>query len=844
MVAAMTTTGAPPPALDDTPAPERPDGDDPPKPSRPTRIERIWAALCRVPLEGWISLGVVAIATGFVLAQLQPELLVRNTTPAGGDMGAHVWGPAYLRDHLLPHGRLTGWTPDWYGGFPAYQFYMVVPTLLILALDVVLPYGIAFKLVTVLGVLSMPVAAWVFGKLSGLRFPAPALFAVASVLFLFDRTYTIYGGNVASTLAGEFAFSISLSVALVYMGVVAKGLATAADDPVGRGRYRWLAALLLGITALCHLIPAIFALVATVAFVLVRPTKASLRWILPVVPVGAAVSAFWVLPFWWQRAYVNDMGWEKLTVRPEGQPLIHWSGLFGDGSAGFLADLGKHLVPEDLRWVVLLAVVGAVLSVVRRQRAGVALLLMSLVWIAAFIWLPQGRLWNARLLPFLYLGYFFLAAIAVSETGRSLAAVAGRWVGSTQGAAEGHRTTRWVRAGTAGFGLAMVLLVAGIPLSVLPLGERGNDGVYRWGPITTADRSFIPDWARWNYTGYEGKPSYREYHDVVQTMAALGQERGCGRAMWEYETELDRYGTPMALMLLPHWTDGCIGSMEGLYFESSASTPYHFLNQSELSAAPSRAMRDLDYGPLDIDLGVQHLQLLGVRYYMAFSDAAVEAADEHPDLTPVAASAPWTIYEVAGTEQVVPLENEPAVLEGIDHEGRAWLEPASDWYLDPEQWDTFLAADGPATWQRIAEGEEPAVRPVEAVEVTDIRTDDDSISFHVSEPGTPVLVRTSYFPNWHASGADGPWRVAPNLMVVVPTDTDVTLQYGYEPVDWIAWIITAAGLLGVVLLWRADRRNAAHGPVTDTPPQSVLVVESAPLTASSDTRSDRGAGEP
>ena len=28
-------------------------------------------------------------------------------------------------------------------------------------------------------------------------------------------------------------------------------------------------------------------------------------------------------------------------------------------------------------------------------------------------------------------------------------------------------------------------------------------------------------------------------------------------------------------------------SMEGLYFEASATTPYHFLLQSELSASPS-----------------------------------------------------------------------------------------------------------------------------------------------------------------------------------------------------------------------------------------------------------------
>ena len=83
-----------------------------------------------------VDVVVVAACVVFVLWQLQPELLLRNSTPAGGDMGAHVWGPAYLRDHLLPHGQVAGWTKDWYAGFPAYQFYMVVPSLLIVLLNV------------------------------------------------------------------------------------------------------------------------------------------------------------------------------------------------------------------------------------------------------------------------------------------------------------------------------------------------------------------------------------------------------------------------------------------------------------------------------------------------------------------------------------------------------------------------------------------------------------------------------------------------------------------------------------------------------------------------------------
>src|SRR5687767_2226093 len=156
---------------------------------------------------------VVAGASAFVFWQLEPSLLFADTTPAGGDMGAHVRGPAYLRDHLLPDGRLTGWTPDWYARFPWLVFYFPIPSLLIVALDVFLPYGVAFKLVSVLGLVTLPIAAWAFGKLSNLHRPAPACLAVATLPFLFDRSFTIYGGNIPSTLAGEFAFSISLSLA-------------------------------------------------------------------------------------------------------------------------------------------------------------------------------------------------------------------------------------------------------------------------------------------------------------------------------------------------------------------------------------------------------------------------------------------------------------------------------------------------------------------------------------------------------------------------------------------------------------------------------------------------------
>ena len=77
-----------------------------------------------------------------------------------------------------------------------------------------------------------------------------------------------------------------------------------------------------------------------------------------------------------------------------------------------------------------------------------------------------------------------------------------------------------------------------------------------------------------------------------------------------------------------------------------------------------------------------------------------------------------------------------------------------------------------------------------------------SISFDVSEPGVPVLVKASYFPNWQVTGADHIYRSVPNFMIVVPTANHVELHFGRAGVDYLAWFLTFVGIAGVVLLFR------------------------------------------
>ncbi|HET9770779.1 MAG TPA: 6-pyruvoyl-tetrahydropterin synthase-related protein [Acidimicrobiia bacterium] len=774
------------------------------------------------PRERWIGFATVAVAALYIWFTLQPDLLLANTTTNGGDTGAHVWWPAYLRDHILPKWRLTGWTPDWYAGFPGGFFYFPLPSLLIVALDVLLPYNVAFKLVTVLGPVMLPVGAYSFARGIGARWPAPPLFAVATLPFLFYTGYTIWGGNLASTLAGEFSFTIALALGLFFLGALARAL----DERQGLA----VAAALLAATVMSHLIVAVFVAVGAVVIWLQRRPIRNLRPAVAVAGVAFLVTAIWTLPLVFRLGYTTDMGWTK---EPPMGP-------------------NNNLLPDDLRWAFVLGAAGALAGLVLRRRGTIGLFAMAAIFGVAFVVMPESRLWNARLMPFYYLMVLFLAATAVAELVVLLARAApgiGRAIwyavstpepdapelpavdpsaepvfGPPEPLPQPAPTTRSAVPPPPGAADWRRFVAGSVAAAIALLGAM---------EYTHSTRKFLPAWIRWNYSGYEAKPAYAEFKEVIETMGNLPP----GRALWEPSSDIDRYGTTLALELLPHFTDGKIGSMEGLYFESAATTPYHFMVVSALAKSPSNPVRGLEYRTLnDFEHGVAQMRLLGVRYYMAQSDEAKARADESPGLryltetgspsvTPSVAR--WRIYEVLDAPLVEPLRNEPVVVDGISH--KHWLEPSAAWFNDESALDRLLADGGPEGWVRAGEDDARFTpkKPLPAVTVSNIEADDDSVRFEVSEPGVPVLVKTSYFPNWQVKGAKGPWRVSPNLMVVVPTDTSVDLHFGRTPVDWAVTLFTVFGLVGLAGLarwklvplaprpaWRR-RQEAAGAPPAD-----------------------------
>ena len=747
-----------------------------------------------------------------VVWALHPSLLFSSSLVTGGDTGSHLALPAYLKStgNLF---NLTPWYPGWFAGMPAYTYYFVLPDFIAVLLSYVVGFAVAFKFATVLGSLLLPLAAYTFGRLLRAPRPIPLALAMATLPFLFDASFTIDGGNLFSTLAGEYAFSLSLALSLVAIGLFARGMRA--------GRGYWAAALALSATLAAHVLPYFFVIGAVgviAAFELLArrgigdPTDLGLvsgdyaRPIRFAVGAGAlsmCLSAWWLLPFATSQNFTNSMGYTNDDVSSL-HAIFSTLGWFNaTGGAG------------GDRWVLIGAGVALLAAFWLRDRLGMILSTICVASLLAFVYDPQGVIWNERLIPFWYLSTHLLVGWFVGYLGlRYINRPAPpRFIteevdDETWPISRTSPTERFEkRSLRAVMFVGLLAISSTLPGLLPPVASRLH--------LATSGNQ-VSAWSAWNYSGYQGKTSWPEYHGLMDLMGQVGKRYGCGRAMWEYDSGQNRFGTPMALMLMPYWTNNCIDSMEGLFFESSATTPYHFLDQAELSASPSNPQVGLPYPQLNVAKGVAHLQELGVRYFVAFSSSVIAQANADPQLHLIAQSRAWPspgvhwrIYLIANAPLVQPLTYLPTVNNALVSR-TAWLKANVNWWLyaNPQ---TALASSGPANWPRsqhlvkVSIGTSPPV-------VSNVHVGLQSVSFHVSKIGTPMLVKVSYFPRWQVSGASGPYRVSPNLMVVVPTSNNVLLAYAEGSAVTAGNVITDCtvliGMYALYSYWKRRRTTA------------------------------------
>lgn len=670
-----------------------------------------------------LDTGVLAALFGVLFVYFEPGLLLTATTTAGGDTAAHIYAPWYLKHHLLPKGLLAGWSPGWFAGFPMLHFYFPLVALLQAGLSWLMPYEIAFKIGTILGTFFFPVSVYLLLRLLRTPFPAPIAGAAVATGFLFMDSFTIYGGNIPSSLAGEYSFSFSIGLCLVFYGLAYR----VATEEQGRPL---LAAGVLALAVVTHLIPVIMVVLTAPLLVVMAWRRHGRRTALirfgAIFGLAFALSAFWAVPFLARLGYTANMRWQSI------------------GGLG-------NLFPREL-WLVMVGALAGVAWAARRKDVRILLLLAPALWgVLLYLFLPEGHVWNGRFLPFWYIGVFLCCAYFVALF---LQAVRDR------------------APANAARPLAMILAV---------LVTAASAGWILWDKKQT----FIDEWISYNYEGYENKPGW----DTFERLTSRLKELPPGRVMWEPSDQIGEFGSPVALMSLPYWSGN--PSMEGMYFESSFTTPFHFLMAAEVAEKPSNPIPGLPYGTFDLQKGTDHMEMLDVSYYVTITSTARSAAMARPDLRLVADVDHLSIFEVESPGQVVVPRYEPVELREED-----WVEGNIKWFTDPTAWEVPLVRGGDEDWVGISTTAEPVPRtPLEhGGAAYQAEVGDDSISFTTDAVGEPHWVKTSYFPNWKVEGAEGPYLASPTMMVVVPTQPEVRLTYQRTWAEWLGLLLSVSAL--------------------------------------------------
>jgi hypothetical protein len=249
-----------------------------------------------------VNLAVLVAVWAFLLSYFRPSLLFTTTYPGGGDTPSFVHPIEHLRDVLLPAGNPQGWDLGNFAGYTPYQFYFIPPSLLVILLSAFVHFNIAFRLVTVAGVFLLPLSAFVAMRALGYRFPVPALASAAVLIFLFNEGNSMWGGNIPSTLAGEFSHSCGFALAVMFVGLLYKHIQT--------GTRRRSLGVLLALSGLCHPVAFLNAVTPGIFFLLDRQNAArNLRYIIAVYGTATLIMGFWLLPLIVKLGYATSINW-------------------------------------------------------------------------------------------------------------------------------------------------------------------------------------------------------------------------------------------------------------------------------------------------------------------------------------------------------------------------------------------------------------------------------------------------------------------------------------------------------------------------------------------------------
>jgi len=673
---------------------------------------------------------------------LRVDLVFENNTPTGGDMGAHIVAiDTFIKD-FMPNFQINGWSNDWFGGYPLYYFYFPLPAIITFFLNLIFPFGIAFKIMVVLSII---LVVYSIEKLMRKTSNQISIYgATAGLFYVFTESFTIYGGNLASTLAGQFSFGYSLAFANLSIFYLLKS----------NNNFRFpISSIFLALCLLSHLIPFIIYSPIYAFYWLSRKENFNQKIL--------SVSIFLALVSRWSASLIMNL---EYTTNMSYTPFSRIEDL-----------IKKDILP------IIFILIGLLITkhknLIKNKTLNLFELYLIFSSILLYFFVPDGALWNGRLVPFFNLGIIFLFFKALEifiediylyQQGLNVLTVL--FFGGTIYCLYIFYEKWSANQSYLNVYVPIILLI--IIFAIINLNNVVLQLNMLIVSIIFSTISFLPHWLNWNFTGYEGKNDWNQIQSLYTKLENLKP----GRIMWEPNSDMNKYGTPMTLMTLPYFTKHT--SMEGLYFDSSITTPFHFISVSGLAKRPSNPVGGLSYINNKFDQGVDYLYDLGIDYFISYTEEIESKAMSSDRLNFLFSSDPFSVFEVSSSK-VELINQDIEVFSKVNKQEGILSSVFRDTNITnffEKAYENFDELDE----KRIVEvSNKILIQPSNNnnLEVTDIRITNRKISFFTNNPGELHLIKVSYFPNWSISNGLGPFRTSPSFMSVIPNQEYVEINF-------------------------------------------------------------------
>jgi hypothetical protein len=344
---------------------------------------------------GLLAAAILAVQFFFLLDYFDLNYILLDTTPTGGDTPAHNYLALHLKETMLAHGSIIGWAKGWWCGFPMYQYYFSLPYAAMAILGLVIPPNIAFKIVSISGVLFLPLGVYISLRWLEFEEPIPLISAIAMLPFLFVDIHTMWGVNIYSTLAGEISNSISFVFFILFIGSF--------YSDIKNVRFRLQTVVLLTLIFYSHFFTSVIACFGSFLIFLVFCTDRFQKRAVVYLKTGSLtflMVSWWLIPLVAKRSYSMEFGgdWD----------VVLWKTF-------------PHFVP----WLLPLVAWALLWGITKKQKNLISILLLLLLSVCAFF--VGGRInssfTNVRFWPFIF---FFLLVLASTGAGYIIRIVRGR----------------------------------------------------------------------------------------------------------------------------------------------------------------------------------------------------------------------------------------------------------------------------------------------------------------------------------------------------------------------------------------------------------------------------------